>query len=245
MKSSYCICWKVRHFCYNNNLKCGLLHRRILACLELVCIMALSVRNTCCPQWKPKTVLRIWWPHNRAPTAHGYTLLSNLTSNSSSPPCLGPFINMFVMLSPFHSMTLWKKHKCPMILMGETEAQQGQGIYPRKAPVISIGTKICSHVFLIIKPSLLVPCLAVFPESVFVAVPCRGSESFLWLLLVPTYAHTGVHPGLQRNQTCLLSTKCKSHIPLTSVQTWIIHSKHETDLLCTPLWQWAARLWFL
>jgi len=45
---------------------------------------------------------------------------------------------------------------------GETEAQEGRGIPPRKTPVINTGTKTSGHVFLTPEPSHLVPCLAGF-----------------------------------------------------------------------------------
>lgn len=54
---------------------------------------------------------------------------------------------------------------------GETKAQEGQGIPPRKTPVINTGTKTSTHGFLAPEPSHLVPCLAAFLDFVLLAVP--------------------------------------------------------------------------
>lgn len=54
---------------------------------------------------------------------------------------------------------------------GETKAQEGQGIPPRKTPVINTGTKTSTHGFLAPEPSHPVPCLAAFLDFVLLAVP--------------------------------------------------------------------------
>lgn len=107
--------------------------------------------------------------------------------------------------SHFHSVALWKRHKGPIIQMGETEAQQGQGTYPRKAPVISVRTKIRSHVFLTPEPSNSVPCLAAFIEFVFLLAPWNGLKASSHGCLLLAHLPTGLHPGPRRNQTCFCS----------------------------------------
>ena len=50
---------------------------------------------------------------------------------------------------------------------GESKAQKGQGISPRKTPVVNTGTKTPTRVFLTPEPSHLVPRSAAFLDFVF------------------------------------------------------------------------------
>lgn len=170
-------------------------------------------------------------PHSRAPTAHRQTLPSYPAI--SSLPCLGPVINRSVTLPPFHS-TLWKR--VPHNTAGETEAQQGQGIYSKNTLVVSIGTKICSHIL----PGSLFGCI----YRRFLAVPWCGSGSFLMMLPVTAYRHAHRSASWTEEKPDMFATDQVQISRSPHIQTGPSNSIRETRLLCTALRQPAARLWF-